>query len=426
MKENLIGIGKNKGKHLSLSPQITGTSYSLALYLCLTRDSLLAIFSSFLSVNNSILSIISVLIIGLVMLGSLPAVLKRIPVWSFFGGGIWFADILISWLVQGNHDNMYFYIIIRFFYGAAIFCFFYCLSDYERFLKWMGIFSLAVPILMYIVVRRSGFGYRDGVEQSYSMGYSYIVLPFAVVSLNELIRRRSILHGINSIVGILVLIAMGTRGPLLCALSFFIMRVLISVAHIRQVMFLGVMLVGSGTLLLYYSSSLLEMLNSFLSLGNFSLRVLEAYVEGKMLVSNGRLQIIEAAQRIIAENFITGVGIGRERIMIADYVAERGDVVGFYAHNIFYELWLQFGLVIGTILIICLLAIIIRAFISAHKAAKKTGSFAHRDVILIFIAVGLLPLFVSASYLQWYLFYILLAVCLSTLRRDRWKRKCIQ
>ena len=88
--------------------------------------------------------------------------------------------------------------------------------------------------------------------------------------------------------------------------------------------------------------------------------------------------------------------MSNERPILARWmgVSLDSEFLGWYPHNIFLELWVQFGVVLGTLLILLLLGVILRAFIVPVE-------FDRRALILVFVGLGLMPLLFSASYLSW-------------------------
>lgn len=393
-----------------------------ALCLFLLGDGVGYFMAAFLRLPTAIGGRLVLIVQGLAILGSVRCVFKRVPPWCMWLLAVWFMDILLSWLVQGDYNSMYQHIIKYFIVGSASFLYFFCLSDYERFLKWINIIALVVPVSMLVLVRSEGFGVdeKTGEEMSYGMGYAYTVLNSAIICLNGAMQRRGVLYYFSSVAGIFALIGMGTRGPLVCALMFVTLRIFIFLSNMNiRKLFLGAIALSGGSAILFnYLESLLGKIAALLLAGNLSTRVLETFLQGIFIShDSGRSEIKRVARQIIDENFFTGVGIGRDRIMIARYMGSPSQASGLYAHSIFYEFCLQFGLIIGLFLIACLLIVLAKSFFIANKAAKDDGKTAHRDVILIMIAIGLFPLFFSHSYVQRVPFFMMLGVCLGTIRR---------
>ena len=83
---------------------------------------------------------------------------------------------------------------------------------------------------------------------------------------------------------------------------------------------------------------------------------------------------------------------------------------GLYAHNIFLEIYVEFGLILGSFILLFILYLAISSLLV--KDIKKYG------IALLWICLGLLPLFFSGSYLTSLEFWIMLAVLLRLRKKD--------
>ena len=85
---------------------------------------------------------------------------------------------------------------------------------------------------------------------------------------------------------------------------------------------------------------------------------------------------------------------------------------GFYAHNIFIEIFVHYGIIFGIVLT-CILVSIILAGLFRTSRTKSVVTFT-------LLSAGFLKLLFSGSYLnQEPAFYALLGLCVSTLSKQK-------
>jgi len=126
-----------------------------------------------------------------------------------------------------------------------------------------------------------------------------------------------------------------------------------------------------------------------LSIDSRNLRYL---MEGNLFDTKSRDGIYTGA---IANMGVLGKGLMGDRI-----------VLDIYAHNIFLELFVQFGIVAGFILCVALIAFLVSSLLKKDKPELV--------FILLLLPCGFFKLLVTGSYLhQEPAFYALLAFCMS-------------
>ena len=93
-----------------------------------------------------------------------------------------------------------------------------------------------------------------------------------------------------------------------------------------------------------------------------------------------------------------------------------GDVICMeqYPHRIDIEILLDFGQIMGIIIICLLICLIIRGFLCAKE---------NRIEYLVLLSCGLAPLFLSHSYLSEPFFWIFLGACISLARHNNSQEK---
>jgi len=139
-----------------------------------------------------------------------------------------------------------------------------------------------------------------------------------------------------------------------------------------------------------------------------STRVAALLLDGTLLEDRDRSELSDHTLNLIAQYPLTGVGMSNERPILAQWMGAAVDTesLGWYPHNIFLELWAQFGVILGTLLLLLLLGAVLRVFVVSVDLDR-------RALVLVFVGLGLMPLLFSASYLSWPPFFGLVGLCLS-------------
>lgn len=139
---------------------------------------------------------------------------------------------------------------------------------------------------------------------------------------------------------------------------------------------------------------------NLISAFGMSARIFEKVIEGTFLVDESRMENYwKPLLEIIKNESFFGYGIGGDRVV--------GGVI--YAHNIVLELLISFGIVFGTILFIWISTHIFRGF-------KHSADATSRNMVLVLICSGFVPLFVSGTYLTATSFFLLLGFCTRNIR----------
>lgn len=145
-------------------------------------------------------------------------------------------------------------------------------------------------------------------------------------------------------------------------------------------------------------------LNDTLSDLGFNTRVFDMMAEGGLSDANGRDVLFSFFKGKIETGGLFGYGILGDRALMN---MENG-----YPHNLALELWVDFGLFLGTALLIILLYLFVRAFIS-------TSNQDIRAYLMLFFTVGVFSLFLSDSYISNPMFFMAIGYAVRTIRDSR-------
>ena len=106
----------------------------------------------------------------------------------------------------------------------------------------------------------------------------------------------------------------------------------------------------------------------------------------------------------VKEHSFWGTGLCSDRMM-----------VGVYAHNIALELWVEFGVIIGTIVLVTLIVAFLRGYLCSSSSAEK-------GLIIALICSSFLKLFLSGSFMDDRWFFALIGLCVGAIRKSKYKK----
>ena len=115
----------------------------------------------------------------------------------------------------------------------------------------------------------------------------------------------------------------------------------------------------------------------------FQSRTLNMFATGDFSSSSGRDEIYNKMINVMWDHPF-GIGIFGDRVYLN----------GLYCHNIFLEIALNFGLIV----FLGILVYSIVKFVKVYKASNKV----YRNILVLFLVVGFIPLLISGSYLTDY------------------------
>jgi hypothetical protein len=204
------------------------------------------------------------------------------------------------------------------------------------------------------------------------------------------------------LLGLLLILMFGTRGPLLCLIIFLLAFLFLNYRH-NAVMTINLLLV-IGVFYIFLHPIVVVLMFLTRSVG-LSTRIFESFFNDELFnyeKSSGRDDIHELLwNRVVNDRGGIGYGLGSDRLL--------GRNGTEYAHNLIYEVWMNFGLYIGSLLLILFVFFIVKTFRKVY-VSDKFNLF----LILLIWSVGHLML--SGSYLQDFQVYFFVGYCVNILR----------
>lgn len=225
--------------------------------------------------------------------------------------------------------------------------------------SWLAFFVAVIYFLNLILGRF--------VIENYNMGFSYsLLLPILTLY------KKKCWYSVIAAAGLLIgIIFIGSRGAVIISGIYIFVDI---IAFNRTSKLWGIMVFA---MILF----LIPLLELFMGTIGISSRTLQLIYDSELLShDSGRGDLYEIAYSLILQHPITGVGIFGDRVYCPPYV-----------HSFIYELWLNWGIILGSFFCILYLFKFLSVFFKS--------SFYDREILLRYFCAGVAPLFVSSSYL---------------------------
>lgn len=229
-------------------------------------------------------------------------------------------------------------------------------------------YSVAWIVLILVVIYVFYFFQGKFIIEKYNMSFSYGALLPMLLFYNHKTKLSLVL----SFLLFIVVIAIGSRGAALIFMGFAIVDVFRKHHSYRvPVVLIAVAVISSVSLF-----------KAYLSDWGISSRTLYMLSSGTAFEDSGREDLYLSFITKLLDNPLMGIGVYGDRI----------GTEGTYCHNLFLEILLDYGIFIGT-------SIIVYLFFFISKVYRKCRGH-YRDLLLIFIFYGIGSLLSSSSYLQ--------------------------
>ena len=264
--------------------------------------------------------------------------------------------------------------------GLYIYLFIRLINDPKRILKTVKLAGWPMYLhFLRLVMQAMARGYwidtsirGYAIHKSYNLTLGYDVLIFALAFLYCALEEKRAADWIGALIGIGIILAAGSRGPVLDIGIFAVLYVLIKVSASRKktAVILGLVILGAGFVIAY--PYLLLMLSRIMERFHISSRFLTMLSNGAITEDSGRLTIWNATWEMIKENPL-GYGAFGSRPVISQYIFVA------HPHQLFLEVLVDFGVFFGGAFIIWLLY-------STVKIFRMRGIPEWKGVFLIFFA----------------------------------------
>lgn len=337
------------------------------------------------------IQILSKILVGASFAYALPIVLRRNKKKFIVTYTVWAFVFLLQYLVFPE-NNRYQQQLVFPLFAMCLPAFIYSstidewevLRDIMRKASYI-IFCLGFLLGMMVFWGKASVG-------NYSMSFSYYLLLPAVMFTDESLDRLRLRNIVFALLSILLILAIGARGPIMCIAVFVILKLIRPskkprYSHICVYLFSIPLLI---IVALFFDELLMSMYD-FLSRFGISSRSILLFLQPELHLS-GRDLLYRRVVAEIIDSPITGIGIGGDRRVLG----------GNYVHNLFIELIANYGVLLGTLFVLVLLVLMIRFLVFRNRYQY--------DMFVIWLSIGVVPLLVSSSYLGDMGFWIFLGL----------------
>lgn len=375
----------------------------MSSFVVLTFQYLILVSFNLIGTSSaSLVQIVSKIMVGLIFAVALPYVLKRSLKLFFLLYGFGILVFSYHFLVFPENHPYLLNIIFPFFF-TALPSFIYVLSikDLKVFVKVTE--KAAVPIFIFGTVL--GILIFTGKTSAgvYSMALSYYMLLPAIIFLGKIFDKRKLIYIILFLISSLIIVALGSRGALLCIIVYAILRVLSPRQKISfsKVLVSGIVVSALILFVSIYDKILISLNELFLDYGIHS-RTISLLLRDELYLS-GRDSIVKTVWNEVIQSPFLGIGLAGD-LRINN---------GSYVHNFIIEVIGNYGIPIGILLLGILLLILFNGLYFSENY----------NLISLWISVGLVHLMISGSYIIDIKFWIFLGILFNIIGKRMNSRK---
>ena len=222
--------------------------------------------------------------------------------------------------------------------------------ELEKPLFILSFINVMLGIISFLFVLINGFYYEY-------MTFSYNMLLASCMFFSISIYKKKHLYTIIATIGSLCIMIVGSRGAMISVIMFYFIYFFIKkTKSIISFLLLGCCIGLFVFLWGYFYENFLIFISEFLKSLNFKSRVIELLLNNEVLVSRGRDNIRQLLLQAINSAPISGYGIFGDRA-----------IIGQYAHNVFLEFCVDFGLFGGLLCGFTYVAIQVYSLIYSKK-----------------------------------------------------------
>ena len=277
------------------------------------------------------------------------------------------------------------------------FLFSFSIDNYDHLLNTLKkhgrlIFIVGIFMSYLIIFKNLNIG-----SNNYSMSLSYYLLIPSLIYLYYFLKDYTFLNFLLFVFSTIGILLIGARGPILCIVVYIIVFIF---NNIRGYNSKGLLMCYLASVFIFcigiiFFNDIIYLVSKVLDYFNIYSRTINFLLNDTFNLSE-REKLYFGAFQLIREHPLIGIGIAGDRLYFQGYV-----------HNLFLELILNYGIILGFSFSIMLIYIFAKSIISVDK---ETSNFN-----LIFICLGVIPLMFSSSYLVNVWFWIYLGLILKTI-----------
>lgn len=342
-------------------------------------------------------------ILLIIFLNVLKEIINRVKVWQLFPVVLLFFALLISGANSCDIDTHTTVWVKYWSQCVPIFILAGCVRDFERVYHYLVLLMRIFPYVGFLSFYYFQIG-SLGDEELYSASMTYHYLLPAVVLSYDIIKKFSIWSLVPFFISLFMIFGFGSRGPLVSLLLSVLIFILLNDGSFKSKIKVIIPVVVIGVFIIGRSGMLLDSAYGIYSNNNMSTRAITTMSNETFLEDDARSRITRIGMDRVMMNPVWGTGLVNDRIYIQKELNSIEAAHGWYPHNFFVEILMQFGVILG-IVVFCLF------FRTLYRSYKSSSTPESRSVLLIFIGAYFFPLMFSGSYLEWNGFYALMGLC---------------
>ncbi|SDB26582.1 O-antigen ligase like membrane protein [Ruminococcaceae bacterium FB2012] len=249
------------------------------------------------------------------------------------------------------------------------------------------------------------------VHLDYSMTFGYKMLLPCLVFISVGLNQKKVFFIVLGCIAAGEILMLGSRASFLCVLVYLLLFIIFirsnEIEYRKKIQFFIIIIIISVLIVLFYQQILEAIGSVFESIG-FSSRTIQRIINGSIAEDPIRHSIYDMAIEKIQNNWIVGYGMLSDRYFF-----------GTYCHNMFLEIFMQFGLIVGAGIILLLFINIFKGFF-----IKQNSDF--KQFFIVFFSCSIVRLMVSYSFWDDSNFWIMLAILKHLLEKNKMtKESCI-
>lgn len=227
------------------------------------------------------------------------------------------------------------------------------------------------------------------------MGIAYQFLPHVLLLSYATLKKFNILYLAGLVIGFFMLLGTGNRGSVLLVVIFFSLYFLFGT---KRSILTKTIIIVTALIVFINLNAVIEFLADLFGEMGLSIRTLQLLEANEFADDNGRFAMNSIMDNAKQNSPIFGYGLCGDRVFL-----------GVYCHNLYNELIISFGWLIGLTAFSCIVILVIKSYLCC---------FTKDQLFFLFLLVccGFIKLFISNSFLEERYFFFLIGYSISIIR----------
>lgn len=230
-----------------------------------------------------------------------------------------------------------------------------------------------------------------------NMGAAYLILPHVLLMIWATMKKFSILKLLLSLVGLISILSYGSRGPLAC-IGLFVIVYFFVLMKFKYSEYVKIAIIGFALLVLSFIKEFAIFFKILFTELNLSTRIIDRVLGGGLSHDSGRGWLTDKLYSLL-DNSGNIFGFGMFGSQRYGYI---------YSHNFVCDMYITFGYIIGTMIMIVLAIVFVGGVITCRTQYEK-------GFILLLFCATVVKLFLSSTFLFEPLFFMLIGYCIKNI-----------